>query len=56
MRTVRVFGYDFGISLWCPFMDFQNWQVGTDRWDDEYDTRLAWLGPVHFAVCFVGRT
>ena len=51
MRTLRAFGYEFGIELWCPVTAFDRWQLGTERWDDRYSTRLAWLGPLHFAAC-----
>ena len=45
-----LFGRDSDIGLWCKVSDFQKWQIGRERHDDQFSTREYWLGPIHLVT------
>jgi hypothetical protein len=52
MRTIRMFGREFGIELWTRLFDFKAWQFAAER--DAPTARFAsslfWVGPLHIAA------
>ncbi len=50
MIAFRMFGREFILEMWCPVRDTKRWELGAERLDDLFDTRLFWLGPIHLAT------
>lgn len=50
MKTFRIFGHEFGIEFWGRPLRVQDWQLGKERLEDAFKTRLYWFGPVHIAI------
>lgn len=46
----KLFGRDSDLDLWCKVSDFQSWQFGHVREDDQFNTREYWLGPLHLVT------
>lgn len=51
--TFRIFRHEIEISMWTRPADLSGWQFATEGFTDKHRTRLAWLGPLHVAVCRV---
>lgn len=51
MSTLRIGRHEFGIELWCPATDLQNWQLATAHRGGRFNTHEWWLGPLHIVRC-----
>lgn len=56
MLTIKCFGHEIGFELWSRPLRLRDWQLGRERLLDAFQTRLYWLGPLHFAVCRAAKT
>lgn len=51
MIAFRVFGREFVIERWCGWTEVSPWETVWECHHDKYDTRLLWVGPIHFITC-----
>lgn len=51
MWSFRFLGWQLSVELWGRPLKLREWLLGAEWWGGRFNTRVYWVGPLHFAVC-----